>query len=690
VRKNPPPALLLFGFAVLLYANTLSFQYAHDDTLVIIANRFTRRGFGGIGDILYHDSFVGFLGEGQTALPGGRYRPLAQVWFAVEYGLFGLNPFIGHLANVLLYGGLGVLLYFTLRRLFNPPEAGDRFLSVPFVATALFLAHPLHTEVVANIKGRDEILGLLFSLATLWFVLRHVDTRRIRHLALAGAMFLLALLSKENAAAFLAVVPLTLSVFTAAGARERRSAAAALAAGLAVYLLAFRIPALGFLVGATAGGQDLLNNPFADATVGQRYATVMKTWLIYLRLLIFPHPLTHDYYPDQIPLIGWNDVRALAALALYGAAAIFAFLRIRGRSLAAYGILFFLLTFLPQSNLAVSVGTLLGERFMFVPSLAFCGGVAWLIAVWLPGRIRSEDRYRAVAAAVLALLLSAYAGKSFTRSLAWKDDFTLFTTDARTSTNSARANVMAGDRWLGKALEQQDAAAKAAMLDNAVAHLTRGVGIHPRYLLGWILLGNAYRHRKDYALSRASFEQALKVDPGNIDALTYLRSLGQSCIDDGQWGLAAEAYLAFLGHQPGHEQVTVKLALCYANLGRAAEAVALLNRVLAGNPRSQAAYSALGRVYGKFLNDLPRALEALNRAYEINQTDALVLENLGVVYALGNDFERAVSFFAAAVAARPEDPELHNKLGNAYLRLGRKELARLSFAKMLELQSKRR
>ena len=689
MRKNPPPALLLFVFAVLLYANTLSFQYALDDKLVITGNSFTRRGFGGIKDILYHDSFVGFYGEGKNSLPGGRYRPLAQVWFAVEYGLFGLNPFVGHLTNVLLYGWLGVLLFFTLRRLLMPPDAGERCLSVPFLATALFLAHPIHSEVVANIKGRDEILGFLCSLATLWFVVKFIDTRKTHHLALASAMFLLALLSKENTAAFLAVIPLTLYVFTTAEAKDHRASMAALAAGLAVYLFAFRIPALGFPVGGD-GGRDLLNNPFVDATAAQRYATTMKTWLIYLRLLIFPHPLTNDYSPNHLPLCGWNSLGALVALAIFAGAAIFALLKIRSRSRASFGILFFLLTFLPQSNLVFNVGTLLGERFLFVPSLAYCGAVAWLIAVCMRDSSRGERRFKAVAGACAIIVLSAYAGKAVARSFAWKDDFTLFTTDAETSANSSRANIMAGEQWLKKALEQPDTPARVAMLDKAVIYLKRGVAIHPRYLLGWTLLGNAYRHRKDYALSRASYEESLQVSPGNVDALASLRALGQSCIDDGQWALAAEAYLAFLRHQPRHEQAMIKLALCYANLGRTDASIDLLNRVVGANSRSDAAFNALGMVYGKFLNDAPRALAFFTRAYEINQNDASILENLGVAHALRNDFERAASSFAAAIALHPDDPELRNKIGNAYLRLGQNDLAGSSFMKMRELQSRQR
>jgi len=70
-------------FAFLLYSNSLFFKYTLDDTLVITENKFTKQGITGIKNILNNDSFVGFLGENKNLLPGGRYRPLSQITFAI-------------------------------------------------------------------------------------------------------------------------------------------------------------------------------------------------------------------------------------------------------------------------------------------------------------------------------------------------------------------------------------------------------------------------------------------------------------------------------------------------------------------------------------------------------------------------------------------------------------------------------
>lgn len=146
----------MFIVAFALYANTLTHGYVLDDTIVITDNDFTAAGFAGIGDLLTTDSFHGFLGRDVEELAGGRYRPLSLVTFAIEGALFGKSPGVGHLGNVLLFALCCVMLLIVLEALLRDrPSLGP--LPVAFVAALLFAAHPVHREVVANIKGRRPL-----------------------------------------------------------------------------------------------------------------------------------------------------------------------------------------------------------------------------------------------------------------------------------------------------------------------------------------------------------------------------------------------------------------------------------------------------------------------------------------------------------------------------------------------------
>ena len=162
--------LIVFSFGFLLYVNTFQNQYAVDDTIIITSNRFAQAGFEGISDILTTDAFEGHFGErGKTLVAGGRYRPLSIVSFAIEIGLWGKNhPQRSHLINAILYGLLGIVSLLFLRLILPSNRKKPWYVALPFWITMLYLAHPIHTEAIANIKGRDELMGMLFSMLALY------------------------------------------------------------------------------------------------------------------------------------------------------------------------------------------------------------------------------------------------------------------------------------------------------------------------------------------------------------------------------------------------------------------------------------------------------------------------------------------------------------------------------------------
>ena len=176
--------IFLFVFAVVLYANTLNHEFAFDDSVVITGNKYTRQGFEGIKTLATKDLFYGIYGN-SLDLEGGRWRPFTLVMFAIEYRFFGDNASPYHFINVLLYGITAIVLFMTLMQMFASPLVplssgrGDKRgeasgVLLAFITTLLFIAHPIHTEVVANIKSRDEIISFLFLCLSLYFLFSHI------------------------------------------------------------------------------------------------------------------------------------------------------------------------------------------------------------------------------------------------------------------------------------------------------------------------------------------------------------------------------------------------------------------------------------------------------------------------------------------------------------------------------------
>ena len=384
-----------------MYINTLRNDYALDDSMVLIRNSFTQQGVSGIGDIFKYDTFTGFwvfndstrtveqIVKEKKLLAGGRYRPLSLATFAIEIELFGSDfydengvyvgqgcPAINHAMNAIYYALTVVLLYLILVRLF-PRKDDSWWFSIPFIATMLFAFHPIHTEVVANVKGRDEILTLLGSLAALWWSIKYIDSKKLYYLVLSGLALLCGLFSKENAIVFLAIVPLTLYYFTNAKWKEIGKVMIPLAVA-SVAFLAVRGMVLGWEHSEQT--KELMNDPFINMTVSERYGTIFVTLLMYIKLLFIPHPLTYDYYPWQIPKTELTDGVALLSLLIYLALGIYAvYGMIRKKDIASYSILFFLIPLAPVCNIFFAVGTLMNERFIFISSIGFCARIMYAI-----------------------------------------------------------------------------------------------------------------------------------------------------------------------------------------------------------------------------------------------------------------------------------------------------------------------
>ncbi len=508
---------------LMLYVNTFTHDYALDDAIVITENMFTEKGISGIPGLLKYDTFFGFFKvEGKAQLvAGGRYRPLTPVMFAMERSLFGESPFAGHAINGLLYGLLCTLIFFTLRRLLAVRMGRETAAWIAFFAALLFAAHPLHTEAVANIKGRDEIVTLLGCLAAWWAVLRHVDRRSGWELPLAAVALFLALLAKEHAITFLAIIPVSLWFFRPGYQPSGLWKLWPLALAAIVFLF-IRGSVIGWQMGNSP--MEMLNNPFIKLqgnnyvpfAIGERWGTILFTLLLYLKLLIWPIPLTHDYYPRHIAIYDLSEPLVWLSLLLHIGLVILIFRGWKARSLPAFAAFYYLATLSIMSNILFPVGTNMSERFLFMPSLAFVLVLAWVVEKVIDARNRAGARY------LLIGLIAAWGFLTVQRNPVWKDNYTLFLTDVETSVNSAKLQNASGGELIAQAIKPENEARKIKMLNDAVGHLEKAIAIHPAYKNACLLLGNAYNYLQDYDKSISWYQRAMALDANYSEAINNL------------------------------------------------------------------------------------------------------------------------------------------------------------------------
>ncbi|MEM9023510.1 MAG: tetratricopeptide repeat protein, partial [Bacteroidota bacterium] len=317
--------LLALGFG--LYLNTVNYEFALDDKLYITYNQFTKKGTAGIPDLWKNELLTGFYGTKRNLLSGGRYRPMSLTTHAIEWSLLGPDEeaekakrargqwtadddarkkakldslaHAGHFLNAVIYGLTGLVLYIVLCHLFPPDPKKKWYLTFPFIATALYIAHPLHTEVVANIKSRDELMSVLGALGALYYTLQHLRNHKYQPLFLAGGCMLFSLFSKESAVTFLGIIPLTAFFFTKAKP-GRVVLSTLILIAISMIWLVTRFEVIGWDQPQPIA--ELMNDPFLGQSEGDKFATIFYTMGLYIKLLVFPHPLTHDYYPYHIPI----------------------------------------------------------------------------------------------------------------------------------------------------------------------------------------------------------------------------------------------------------------------------------------------------------------------------------------------------------------------------------------------------
>ena len=585
-------SIFIFAFAFLLYANTFSHGYALDDDVVYLKNNIVQQGTAGLRDIFTHSFIYGFTGHNDQS-----YRPIVQTVYAFEKSIFDNSPHIQHFINVLFFSLSCLLLYKLLQKMFRkfslqPLSIGNFQLSVPFIIALLFASHPVHTESAANIKGLDDILNFLFLVLSLLFIFTHVETGRKRFFVLSVLSFFLSLLCKETALSFVIIIPLTVFFFTNLPLKKIFLGALSFAGVLLIYFM-IRKSALDAVTFEEK--MQVINNALAAAhTEGERLATAFLMLGKYIQLLFFPHPLSFDYSYNQIPIVSFTDVKVigtaamLAALLGYAVFTLFKLLKqkpearsVKPGAVFAYCILFFFLSIAVVSNIFILIGSTMGERFLFAPSLAFCIAVPFLLL-----RFGKNILF-----GICGVILVLFSYKTFERNKDWKDNFSLFLSAADACPNSSRVQSSLGWSYREQAEQEKDMIKRGNLYGKAVEHYGKAIEILPENTEALFNLGvcyyaigahdnalqtyqrvlrllpsytnaanNAgviYFDRKDYDNAKKYFEQALQYSPNNTDALG---NIGAIYHNQNNYLKAVEYYKKALAVNPGNPNVQANLA----------------------------------------------------------------------------------------------------------------------------------
>ncbi|MBI3939821.1 MAG: tetratricopeptide repeat protein [Acidobacteria bacterium] len=647
-------ALPLLGFTLLVYVNSLSNGFVFDDLPLIQDNPQIRS----IRDV------AGIFGR-------QGYRPVRTLTYALNYWLFGLNPFYFHLTNVLAHGANGILLFLLLRRLF-----GKSLLAL--AGAALFVCHPIQTAAVAYVSGRKDVLAGGFVLAGMLCFANHLrDGKRFWFVG-SLILFALALFSKEVAVIF----PLLLFALESLNgnlASEVRDPARLRTRSLKVLVRrrwfygSMLIAALVFLYYAQFIMYASRKADFWGGSPFNNYLTSLKLFLHYMRMTVVPYPLIADYegvFPVASGIGDFSGWVAIAGTAAYLWAVVWS---LRRRPRMGFGLLWFGVTLLPVLQL-LPFHEIAADHYLYLPLAGF------IVALLDAGEWKFARLPVSIAVSAAACLVLLFSGMSVSRNRDWRNTRSLWEATARHAPGSARVH-----NNLGTTLHAE------GVLDEALAHLLRATELDPTAAAYWSNLGALYHDQGDYQAAVGALLRSVAIDPGNAYTQTNLGNaykklaLNQARDAGHPFWRAALAHLErAVSLDTRNGALRYNLGSAYYELGRKQEARSHFEGARRLSPDFGRAYYALGLLDSE-AGDFNAARVELQRAIELEAGNLDAIQLLAGVRLKRGEYEEAKTLLEAAVSRFPSNSDLRLRLGLVYKTLGETPKAREQLNLALQL-----
>jgi Tfp pilus assembly protein PilF len=621
-------AIFIVICGIVLYANTAQHDFVLDDFSVIAENKITQGGMDSVGAI-----FKSGYREGNYTVEDNLYRPLTKAMFAIEYDIMGgesyfampgKTPQLSHWINILLYGLLCGFIFLSLLKFF--PQ--QYYLAL--ITTLLFTFHPIHTEVVANIKSRDEILTLFFLIGSLRCAREYAITEKMKWIVPTAGLYFLALFTKESAITYMALLPVSLYFFSKLSWSKIGIVTVCMLVITGIYLW-IHYSVIGG-IGLPQESIPIADNSLMATKSGfQRKLTAIYILGLYLKLMVIPHPLSCDYSFDTIPMVkDAGNIGFLLALLVHAGLLAYAVWGFKKKLISSYAIFFYFITLSIVSNVFTLIGTNMAERLVFMPSLGFCLFIGFLVTELLktdkifPTAIAEIFSKKAAVWLILLPIMAIFSVKTFSRNKDWKNVSTLFNADIKTVPNSVHmllyhaGMITNSDSLAIKTPEERLKTLQMAEKDllKAQEKLEEFPNVHST-------LGRVYKEMAEYYLQKQQGTTA--ADYYNKAILQYQRTLALNAKDPTTYNNYATCYFA-LGRYDSSEVYFKKAIeispICYD------DALANLGSVYG-------MYGVAARQQGKpeeatlMFN---KSIEMFNKTLECNKDNIQAYQFLGVTY----------------------------------------------------------
>jgi len=513
INENKKTLLLFFVFSFLFYGNSLKNKYALDDDYVTVTN-FPIKGQNYIPN---HP----LVSKGIKAIPkiwksryasaeesSFDYRPLVIASFAIEYSVFGQNPFMSHLINILIYFFLVCIIFFTLLKLF---ENNEFKFTLAFLTSFIFLIHPAHTEVVNNLKSRDELLATLFCFTALWGSLSFFEKPKLKSLLFVLISILLGLYCKKTAILSFAIIPLALFFFRKLDLKKAIYLCVSLVVSLSIFAILKNLANLERPIRNVYHFENPLYTTHFNLL--DLVAISFQTLGFYIKFLIFPYPFRAYYGSNTINIYNPYDF-SLAIAILFIVFILWYYFKYKNKYFL-FASLLFLGAIFPFINLVTPVPGIVGERLCFLSSIGFCLLIAIIFSKYLNRidlhnlkNIFSKPLIYLIPIIVISFIVTV------TRNSNWASGLILFENDIPLLKESAKANSLLANLYFEMINSPNKKYSNQQLVQKSLKHynlsVTADSSIHTAYNNAGVVF---FSYLKDYETAKHFFKLAIRHKP---------------------------------------------------------------------------------------------------------------------------------------------------------------------------------
>jgi len=545
------------------------------------------------------------------------YRPLARFTYYVESQFFSKNPAISHLINILLYAITVLLLFNILKKLFPKNETLTWWISL------LFALHPIHTEVVASLKNREEIFMLLFGLSSIWMALRYVEQVKTRYLFFSIIFIWFSLLSKENGVVFSLLIPVSILVYINFDIKMLTNKFS-----LSIYFLSLILSSWIFykLPGWILTPEDKILFPFENPLYENnskinRLLLSAESLGFYFWKLLFPFPLLYYYGYNMLDIpqsITFHILLSLFALI----ASIILLTRKKRCPILIFSILWFWIALLPFSNYFIPINGIVAERLTFTASIGFIATLTFLLF-----------QFKKISSYLLIGISFVFSIITINRNQEWKSVESLLRADMPYIENSAKANASFATFLLNKTntKAQNNFQINITTIDSIIFHYKKAIEIYPNYYAAMNNLGLVYfSYKKNDTLANYWLNKALAINPSYSEAAYNLSKVKLRQKDTlGSIHLLKKA----LQHDSSNIFVLNDLVNQYLFLNKKDTAIFYNKKILLVDSNSDKPYINFGN-FALLEKDTARAVKQWEIAIQKNPS------NLPLIYGLSRYFRQ--------------------------------------------------